>query len=112
MAVGTPVDVVNMITQQFRVTLAIIYHNRGNYNISFDEFINVLAASMKVEAGVAITRNVLEAVAEKIMAKLGSRLAGRLVPVIGGVIGGAANYIFIKRMADSVKKLQPSYFPI
>jgi hypothetical protein len=112
MAVGVPVDVINMITQQFRVTLAVIYNNRGNYNISFDEFISVVAASMKIEAGVALTRSMLEAIAEKIMLKIGTKLAGRLVPVVGGVIGGTANYLFIKGMANEVKKMQPEYFPI
>jgi hypothetical protein len=36
---------------------------------------------------------------------LGTRTAERLVPVVGAVIGGTANYLFIKRMADSMKEL-------
>ncbi|WP_295799638.1 hypothetical protein [Mucilaginibacter sp.] len=31
MVVGVPLDFVNLITQQFRVTMAIMYNVRGNY---------------------------------------------------------------------------------
>jgi len=48
----------------------------------------------------------LESIAEKLMIKLGSKLAGRLVPVIGGAIGGTANYLFIKGIGESVRKIQ------
>src|ERR1700759_1162298 len=51
MAVGIPVDLLNMITQQFRVTLGIIYYHRGSYSMNFDEFISILAAVFQVEAG-------------------------------------------------------------
>ncbi|MBE9585502.1 hypothetical protein IM792_13680 [Mucilaginibacter sp. JRF] len=105
MVLGIPIDVVNLITQQFRVTMAINYAKRGDYKISFDEFIKIVAASLKVEASIALSKNVLEAVAEKLMLKIGARAAQRLVPVIGAVIGGTANYLYIKRMAESVKEL-------
>ncbi|MCC8408645.1 EcsC family protein [Mucilaginibacter sp. UR6-1] len=105
MALGIPFDVVNLITQQFRITMAINYYKKGTYKISFDEFMKIVAASLKVEASIALTKNVLEAVAEKLMLKLGARAAQRLVPVVGAVIGGTANYLFIKRMAESVKDL-------
>lgn len=105
MALGIPVDVVNLITQQFRVTMAVNYAKRGTYRISFDEFIKIVAASLKVEASIALSKNVLEAVAEKLMLKLGARAAQRLIPVVGAVIGGTANYLFIKRMGESVKEL-------
>jgi hypothetical protein len=41
--------------------------------------------------------------------RLGSKTATRLIPIVGGVIGGVTNYMFIKRMADSVKRMQPRY---
>ncbi|RVU01990.1 hypothetical protein EOD41_08540 [Mucilaginibacter limnophilus] len=105
MMAGMPVDVANLITQQFRVTMAVMYYTKGNYKINFNEFMSVVAASMKVEAGVAVAKTAMEAVAEKIMLKFGARAAQRLVPVVGAVIGGTANYLFIKRMAASVKEL-------
>lgn len=105
MLAGMPVDVVNLITQQFRVTMAVMYYTKGHYKINFNEFMAVVAASMKVEAGVQVTKTVMEAVAEKIMLKFGAKAAQRLVPVVGAVIGGTANYLFIKRMAASVKEL-------
>ena len=36
MVIGIPFDFMNLITQQFRVTMAIMYHNRGTYNIGFE----------------------------------------------------------------------------
>jgi len=36
----------------------------------------------------------------------GTRTAERLIPVVGAAIGGTTNYIFIKRMAKMVKRMQ------
>ena len=48
MVIGMPLDFLNLISQQFRVTMAVMYHNRGTCHISFDEFMNLVAASLKV----------------------------------------------------------------
>jgi hypothetical protein len=106
MLVGVPLDMINLITQQFRVTLAISYHNTGTYKVTFADFFKLVASSLKVDAGVTITKNVMEEVAEKLMINIGSKTAERLVPVVGAVIGGAANYLFIKRIASSLQKTQ------
>jgi len=106
MVVGVPLDFVNLITQQFRVTMAIMYNVRGSYHVGFEEFMQFIATSLKVEAGVTLTKTMLEGIAEKLLMILGTRTAERLIPVVGAVIGGTANYLFIKRMAESVKKLQ------
>jgi hypothetical protein len=106
MVVGVPLDFVNLITQQFRVTMAIMYNVRGNYQVGFEEFMQFIATSLKVEAGVTLTKAMMEGIAEKLLMILGTRTAERLVPIVGAVIGGTANYLFIKRMAQSVKKLQ------
>lgn len=103
MAIGIPLDLINLITQQFRVTLAITYYNRGNYKIDFDEFIAIVAGSLKVDAGVTVTKSMMEGIAEKLLLNVGTRTAERLVPVVGAFIGGTANYIFIKRMGASLK---------
>ena len=105
MLLGIPVDMINLITQQFRITMAINYYYRGEQKIGFDEFIKVVATSLKVDAGVTVTKNVLEEIAEKLMLNMGSKAAERLVPVVGAVIGGSANYLFIKRMADRVTEM-------
>lgn len=105
MLVGIPLDLVNLITQQFRVTMAISYHNRGEYKLTFEEFIIIVATSFKVDTGVTVTKTIMEEIAEKIMLNLGGKTAERLVPVVGAVIGGTANYLFIKRMAKSVKEM-------
>jgi hypothetical protein len=106
MVIGVPLDFVNLLTQQFRVTMAIMYHNKGSYQIGFEEFMSFIATSLKVDAGVTLTKTMMEGVAEKMLLVLGTRTAERLVPVVGAVIGGTANYFFIKRMASSVKKMQ------
>ena len=106
MIAGIPMDFANLITQQFRITMAIMYYNRGSYEISFDEFMSLIATSLKVEARVTITKTMMESIAEKMLMILGTRTAERLVPVVGAAIGGATNYIFIKRMAKSVKEMQ------
>ena len=112
MVVGMPVDFVNLITQQFRVTMAIMYYSKGTYRIGFDEFMSLVATSFKVEAGVAVTKTMMEGIAEKLMLGLGVRTAERLIPVVGAVIGGTANYMFVKRMAESVKKLHKLNEPV
>lgn len=104
---GIPFDFANLITQQFRITMAIMYYNRGSYEVDFDEFMSLVATSLKVEAGVALSKTVMEEVAEKSLMMLGARTAERLVPVVGAVIGGTTNYIFIKKMARSIKTMYP-----
>ena len=112
MAIGIPFDLINMLTQQIRVTLGIMYYNRGTYQITFDEFVSIMAAAMQVEAGIMITKNILERGSERILLRLGSKTAARLITVVGAVIGGTTNYLFIKRMAESVKRLQPRFQPL
>ncbi|MGN8068366.1 hypothetical protein [Mucilaginibacter sp. SG564] len=111
---GLPLDFANLITQQFRVTMAIMYYNKGSYQMEFNEFMGLVATSLRVEAGVAISKTMMEGIAEKFLMVLGTRTAERMVPVVGAVIGGTANYLFIKRMAEMVKKMQdtPVVIPI
>ena len=108
MAIGIPFDLVNLITQQFRVTLAVSYYNRGDYKIGFDEFITIVAGSLKIDAGITVTKTVLEEIAEKLMINFGAKTAERFVPVVGAFIGGTANYLFIKRMGTTIKN-NPSF---
>jgi hypothetical protein len=106
MVIGMPVDFINLITQQFRITMAIMYYNKGTYELDFNDFMALIATSLKVEASVALTKTMMEGIAEKMLLLLGTRTAERMVPVIGAAIGGTANYLFIKRMARMVKKMQ------
>jgi len=112
MAVGIPLDLVNLVSQQIRVTLGIIYNTRGAYQITFDEFLSIMAAALQVEAGIAITKNILERGSERMLLRIGTKTATRLIPIVGGAIGGATNYLFIKRMARAVKRMQPQYEPL
>lgn len=103
MLIGTPLDVINLITQQFRVTLAISYHNTGTYKISFEDFFKIVAKSVKADTKLAISKNVMEEVAERILLSLGSKASRRLVPIVGGLIGGTINYLFIKGVANELR---------
>ncbi|GAB2701992.1 hypothetical protein GCM10027037_29350 [Mucilaginibacter koreensis] len=107
MAVGVPLDMINLITQQFRVTMAVSYYHTGAYKVSFEDFFKIVASSLKVDAGMTVSKKVMEEVAEKLMVNIGSKTAERLVPVVGAVIGGSANYLFIKRVGESVKGMYP-----
>lgn len=104
MLIGTPLDIINLITQQFRVTLAISYHNTGKYKINFDDFFKIVANSVKADTKLAISKNIMEEVAERMLLNLGSKVSRRLVPVVGGVIGGTVNYLFIKGVAKELKE--------
>lgn len=105
MLLGVPVDMINLITQQFRITMAINYYYRGEQRIGFDEFIKIVAMSLKVDASVTVTKNILEEVAEKLMLNVGSKAAERLLPVVGAAIGGTANYLFIKKMSERMREM-------
>ena len=105
MIVGIPADLFNNLAQQFRVTLGIIYARRGSYTVSFEELMSVVGISLGLEAGLVLTRSLLENIAEKLLLRMGARIGGRLVPVVGAVVGGTTNYLFIKSVGASVKKL-------
>lgn len=107
MLIGVPLDIINLITQQFRVTLAISYYNTGKYELRFEDFFKIVAASLKVDTSMSVSKGVMEEVAQKLLLTLGSKTAKRLIPVVGGVIGGSINYLFIKRVASSLQTLQP-----
>src|SRR5476651_743953 len=62
MAIGVPLDFINLITQQFRVTMAITYYNRGNYQMDYDEFMSLVATSLKVDAGVTLSKTMMESI--------------------------------------------------
>ena len=105
MIIGLPADMLNNLTQQFRVTLGVIYHRKGTYNISFTEFMSVVALSIGIEAGLLMTRNVLERIAQRLLIRMGARSGGRLIPLAGAIIGSATNYFFIRSIGRSVKNL-------
>jgi hypothetical protein len=102
MLIGVPLDVINLITQQFRVTLAISYYHTGSYTINFEDFFKIVASTVKADTKLAISKNIMEEVAEKLVLTLGSKTSQRLVPVIGRLIGGTVNYLFIKGVAKTL----------
>jgi Na+-transporting NADH:ubiquinone oxidoreductase subunit NqrE len=107
MIVGIPIDLFNNLTQQFRVTMAVIYDRRGSYSLSFEEFMTIVAVSLGIEAGMIATRTALENIAEKLLTRMGASAGGRFIPVMGAVVGGTTNYLFIKGIGASVKRSLP-----
>lgn len=104
--IGLPADVLNTVTQQFRVTLAVIYARRGRYEaLSFEDFMKIVAISLGVEVGVILTRQVLVNIATAILTKMTISTAARVVPLFASVIGGSVNFLFIKGMAEAVKRI-------
>ena len=75
MLIGVPLDVINLITQQFRVTLAISYHQTGSYEITFEDFFRIVASTVKADTKLALSKNIMEEVAEKLVLTLGSKTA-------------------------------------
>jgi hypothetical protein len=105
LAVGLPADMLNNLTQQFRVTLAVIYAKTGSCELAFEDFMVIVAISIGVEAGAMITRSVLIRVAERLLIQMGEKTAARIIPLLGAAIGGTTNYFFIKGIGASVKRL-------
>jgi hypothetical protein len=105
MVVGVPADMLNSMTQQFRVTVAVIYAKTGDYEVSFEDFMAIVAVSIGLEAGVMITKSVLIRVAERLLVRLSERTAARVVPILGAAIGGTTNYLFIKGIGASLKRV-------
>jgi len=104
MLIGIPLDMINVITQQFRVTLAFRYSHTGDSKIRFEEFLTFLSEAIKSDTGVSVTKTAIEEVTQRLMVNMGAKTTKRLVPILGALIGGSANYLYIKRVADSLKK--------
>lgn len=107
MVVGVPADMVNNMTQQFRVTLAVIYAKTGDCEVGFEDFMAIVAISIGVEAGAMITRSVLVRIAERLLIRMSERTAARVVPILGAAIGGTTNYLFIKGIGATLKRVMP-----
>ena len=108
--IGLPVDIINNVVQQFRVTLGVIYHKKGVYKISFTDFMKIVGVSLGVEVGASLSKAVMIRIAIAILARLSGSTALRLLPLVGAVIGGTANYGFIKFIGVAVKKIDMSNF--
>ncbi|WP_432073874.1 hypothetical protein [Streptomyces wuyuanensis] len=102
LALGIPADIANTVAQQFKVTLAVIYHRTGRYAISFEEFMKIVALSVGVEAGAKGLEYLVIKVAQEVLKRLSARAVGRLIPLVGAVVGAGLNYAFIKGIGSSM----------
>ncbi|MFF7772502.1 hypothetical protein ACFZC7_39180 [Streptomyces massasporeus] len=96
LALGIPADMANTVTQQFKVTLAVIYHRTGRYKVGFYQFMKIVGLSIGVEVGARGLEFLVVKAAQEIVKRLGAGAAGRLIPLLGAAIGGGLNYAFIK----------------
>jgi len=103
---GLPVDIINNITQQFRVTLGVIYDKTGKYVVSFNSFIRIVAISLGIEVGATVGKIVLIQISKQILLRIGAGGIGRLIPVFGAAIGGGVNYGFIISIGKSLKEMR------
>lgn len=106
MIVGVPVDVINNVMQQFRVTFAVIYDRKKSYSrISFEEFMKIVGMSVGVEVGATLTKVALVSIAGAILARMSASTAGKMIPFVGSFVGGTVNFFFIKGIGEAVKAL-------
>ncbi len=102
---GLPVSLVNTLVQQFRVTMAVIYHKRGSVVPSFEDFMKIVGLSLGVQIGASMTRSLLLTIAGQIGARLAPGGLGMAVPLLGGVFGGGANFLYIKGVGAALKRM-------
>jgi hypothetical protein len=100
---AVPVDILNNIIQQFRVTMAVLYHRKGVYKPSFEEFMKIVGMSLGIEVGMAISAATLAAIAAAILARLSPSLITKPLPLVSSAVGGTVNYWFIRGIAKGVK---------
>jgi hypothetical protein len=110
LALGIPADIANTVTQQFRVTLGVIYHRTGRYRVRFDEFMKIVALSIGIEVGVKGLEFVVIKIAQELLKRLTAGTVGRLIPVLGAVIGGGLNYAFIKTIGQALLAFEDDIF--
>lgn len=102
LALGIPANIANTVTQQFKVTLAVIYHRTGRYAVGFEEFMKIAALSVGVEAGTKGLEYLVIKVAQEVLMRLSARAVGQLIPIVGALVGGGLNYAFIKGIGSSM----------
>ncbi|MGC1308956.1 MAG: hypothetical protein WA885_17145 [Phormidesmis sp.] len=109
---GIPADIVNTVTQQFRVTLAVIYAKTGRYNPGFASFMAIVAISLGVEIGInigmTIAKPVLISCARAVLVRLSVKVIP--IPILGGALAAGANYTFIKAIGHTLKTINMGEF--
>ncbi|MGR3279136.1 hypothetical protein ACSYAD_29145 [Acaryochloris marina NIES-2412] len=110
MVAGLPIDIINVISQQFRVTMGVIYYKKRILRPSFEEFMKIVGISVGVEIGATVGKAILIAIANKILARLAISMGGKTIPLpfVGAAIVATANYGFIKAIGHTVKQLDMS----
>ncbi|MBP0614788.1 hypothetical protein [Jiella mangrovi] len=105
MVFGLPVSVINTLVQQFRVTMAVIHHKRQSVVPSFEDFMKIVGLLLGVQIGATMTRSLLLNIAGQIGARVATGGFAMAVPVLGGVVGGGANYLYIRGIGASLKRM-------
>ncbi len=110
LALGIPADIANTVTQQFRVTMAVIYHRTGRYSVQFDEFMKIVALSLGVEIGFKGLHYVVNRVAQEVFKRLTAGTVGKVFPLLGAAVGGGMNYYFIRGLGSTLLAFEDEIF--
>jgi hypothetical protein len=103
--IGVPIELTNNIFQQFRVTLAVIYHRTGQYKPTFNEFMKIVGMSLGVEVGAILTHAILSRIATALLTRMAAKTALRAIPLLGSVVGAGTNYLFIVGIGKALNAL-------
>lgn len=110
LVIGIPADIANTITQEFKVTLAVIYNRTGRYQISFKEFMKILGLAFGIELGVNGIGYLTAQIAKEIAKRLAAGGFGRVIPLIGALVGGSVNFLLVKSIGSALEGLQDDIF--
>jgi hypothetical protein len=123
MAAFLLLDVGNCLYQELRITLAVIYHRTGRYQIGFDEALMIMAVGLGarltsvavIYAGKALILNIgkdelVKLVVKQILKRLPASAASKVLPGLGAVLGAGLNFGFLLAYGRTLARLDDALF--
>ena len=100
MAAVLPVDIANTVAQHFRVSLAVIYDQTGDYDVPFETLMKVVGISLGVRVG-SFAIGII--VAREIIKRLVVVAPAKAIPFFGGLAGAGINYAYIVAAGEALQ---------